>query len=223
MPASSSSSTSCQRLAWREPGALVWASSSTSIRAGRRASAASRSNSRERGAAVLHRPAGQDLQVSEERFGLRAPVGIDPADDHVHALGPLLAGGLEHRVGLADPRGGAEEDLELAACLAGFRLLDTGQQLVGIRATLGAHQSARRQPTTEEPRDSTTAPSRYPRLIKKTSKSSGGLPRSCGKRGLAPPAGRVPRRSECVAGRPRLDAFLMRRGPVLRCSVAYDR
>ena len=112
----------------------------------------------ERGTAVLDRPARQDLQVSEERFGLRAPVGLDPADDHVDALGPLLARGLEHRVGLADAGGGPEENLELAACLAGFRLLDAGEQLVGVRATLGAHQSARRQTTTEEAPDSTTAP-----------------------------------------------------------------
>ncbi len=79
-PASSSSSTSCQRLAWREPGALVWASSSTSISAGRRASAASRSNSAQRGAAVLDRPARQDLQAAQQRLGLGAPVRLDLAD-----------------------------------------------------------------------------------------------------------------------------------------------
>ena len=50
--ASSSSSTSCQRLGWREPGALVWASSSTRSSAGWRASAASRSNSLQLEAAV---------------------------------------------------------------------------------------------------------------------------------------------------------------------------
>ncbi len=46
MPASNSSSTSCQRLGWREPLALLCASSSMRISAGRRASAASKSNSR---------------------------------------------------------------------------------------------------------------------------------------------------------------------------------
>src|SRR5262245_57776109 len=46
MPAASSSSTSCQRLACREPEALVWASSSTRINVGRRARAPSRSRSR---------------------------------------------------------------------------------------------------------------------------------------------------------------------------------
>ena len=45
MPAARRVSTSSQRLAWREPGTLVWASSSTSRSAGRRARAASRSNS----------------------------------------------------------------------------------------------------------------------------------------------------------------------------------
>eukprot|EP01022_Parablepharisma_sp_SALTPOND_P006709 TRINITY_DN12717_c1_g1_i1.p1 TRINITY_DN12717_c1_g1~~TRINITY_DN12717_c1_g1_i1.p1 ORF type:complete len:1877 (-),score=641.20 TRINITY_DN12717_c1_g1_i1:7532-13162(-) len=45
MPARSSSSISCQRLAWREPGTLECASSSTRITPGLRSSAASRSNS----------------------------------------------------------------------------------------------------------------------------------------------------------------------------------
>ena len=45
MPASSSSSTSCHRLAFCCPGVLVWASSSTSTTSGRRASTASTSSS----------------------------------------------------------------------------------------------------------------------------------------------------------------------------------
>ena len=43
IPASSSSSMSCQRLALREPGTLVWASSSTRATWGRRARTASTS------------------------------------------------------------------------------------------------------------------------------------------------------------------------------------
>ena len=46
MPDSTSSSTSCHRLACREPGALVCANSSTKISGGLRFSASSRSNSR---------------------------------------------------------------------------------------------------------------------------------------------------------------------------------
>ena len=45
MPAASSSSVSCQRLGWRLPGMLLWASSSRSSSRGLRASALSRSNS----------------------------------------------------------------------------------------------------------------------------------------------------------------------------------
>ncbi len=52
MPASSSSSMSCQRLALREPGTLVWASSSTSTTSGARARTASRSISVKVDAAV---------------------------------------------------------------------------------------------------------------------------------------------------------------------------
>ena len=57
MPAASSSSTSCQRFALREPGTLVWASSSTSACAGLRARMASTSISSNVAAAVLDRPA----------------------------------------------------------------------------------------------------------------------------------------------------------------------
>ena len=53
MPASSSSSTSCQRLGWREPGALVWASSSTRTMAGWRARARVEVELAELDAAVL--------------------------------------------------------------------------------------------------------------------------------------------------------------------------
>ena len=45
MPATSRASTSCQRFSWVEPGAFVWASSSTSASCGARASTASRSSS----------------------------------------------------------------------------------------------------------------------------------------------------------------------------------
>ena len=58
MPAASSSSTSCQRFSLREPGTLVWASSSTSATSGRRARTASTSISSNVGAAVLERRGG---------------------------------------------------------------------------------------------------------------------------------------------------------------------
>ena len=48
IPAASSSSMSCQRLSLRDPGTLVWASSSTSATFGRRARTASTSISSNR-------------------------------------------------------------------------------------------------------------------------------------------------------------------------------
>ena len=59
-------------------------------------------------------PARNDFQALQQRFGLPAAVGLDDADDDVVAV--LLAGLglLQHLVGLADARRGADEDSELA-------------------------------------------------------------------------------------------------------------
>ncbi len=62
-------------------------------------------------------------------------MGFDIADDHIHALVAALVGGFEHGIGLAHAGGITEEDLELAARLAGLLLrLHAGQQLVGVGA-----------------------------------------------------------------------------------------
>jgi hypothetical protein len=42
-------------------------------------------------------------------------VGLDDADDKIHTLALAHLGGFEHRVRLADARGGAQEDLQAAA------------------------------------------------------------------------------------------------------------
>ena len=52
-------------------------------------------------------------------------MGVDPADDHVRAAGAHVLGSLEHRVGLADAGGRAEEDLELAWSRATLLTLET--------------------------------------------------------------------------------------------------
>ena len=75
--------------------------------------------------AIGDQPRRQDLEALEQRLGLGAPVGLDVADDDVDARRALeRAGGLEHRVGLADAGGGAEEELERAraACRASSSL-----------------------------------------------------------------------------------------------------
>ena len=116
IPASSSSSMSCQRFSWRDPGALVWASSSTSATAGRRASSASRSISSSVDAAVLEPRSGNDLEPLDHLRGVLAPVGLDEADDDVGAAGEPAAALVEHRDGLAHPGGRPEVDAMPTAC-----------------------------------------------------------------------------------------------------------
>ena len=113
MPASSSSSTSCHRFAWREPAALVWASSSTRTTSGWRASTASRSISSSPGCAA-DGPPRHDLEPVEELGGLRAAVRLDEPDHDVGAALLAAAGLAEHGVGLADARRHPEVDAQLA-------------------------------------------------------------------------------------------------------------
>ncbi len=54
------------------------------------------------------------------------------ADDHIHALFPALVGSFEHGVGLANPGGVSQEDLQPTA--GGFFRLDVLQQFIGIGA-----------------------------------------------------------------------------------------
>ncbi len=103
MPASSSSSTSCQRLALREPGALVWASSSTSADLGLAGQHARRGPAR-RARWPPTRPPRHDLEAVEQLGGLRPAVRLDEADDDVGAAVEAAAGLAEHREGLAHAR-----------------------------------------------------------------------------------------------------------------------
>ena len=115
MPASSSSSTSCQRFSFREPGTFVWASSSTSATSGRRARSASTSISSNAVLPVVDRAARDDLQVADLRARLLAAVGLDDADDDVGAAIVASTALAEHRERLADARRRAEVDAEDAA------------------------------------------------------------------------------------------------------------
>jgi hypothetical protein len=64
-------------------------------------------------------------------------VRLDVANDHVAAVGALVARGLEHRVRLADAGGGAEEDLQLATPLARLFFFDAGQERFRVGAVTG--------------------------------------------------------------------------------------
>ena len=87
--------------------------------------------------AILHAPRRQRLEPGQQRVGLGALVRLDVADDHVAAVGALVAPGLEHRVRLADAGGGAEEDLQLAAPLARLFFFDAGQERFRVGSVRG--------------------------------------------------------------------------------------
>ena len=69
----------------------------------------------DRGAAVLDLAAGQALEALGLRLGLGSRVRLEVADHHVTAGGALGLALLQHAVGLADPRGHAQEDLVVAS------------------------------------------------------------------------------------------------------------
>ena len=63
-------------------------------------------------ASVLNGPARNDFEAVQQGLGLFAAVGLHHANDDVRAIlcsGPRL---LQHLIGLADARSGAEEDLQ---------------------------------------------------------------------------------------------------------------
>ena len=114
IPASSSSSTSCQRFSLREPGTLVCASSSTSATSGLRARIASTSISSNVVPRYSMTLARDDLEVADLLGGARPAVRLDEADDDVGAALVPAPALVEHRERLADAGRGAEVDAELA-------------------------------------------------------------------------------------------------------------
>ena len=65
-------------------------------------------------ALVFEAPAGNDLEAPEQGLRFLAAMGFDHADDDIVAVFFSGAGLLQHFVGLADARRGADENLELA-------------------------------------------------------------------------------------------------------------
>ena len=154
MPASSSSTASCQRFGCRAPGAFVCASSSSRSSAGRRASAASRSNSRR-----LTPRSSAARGASRSRPAARASVSARPwvSSQPITTSVPPARGGacrLEHRVGLADAGGGAEEDLEPSAASGLLVALDAAQERVGV----GAHEHTLHPLTSRPHQDPASVP-----------------------------------------------------------------
>ncbi len=66
---------------------------------------------------VLDAPPRDDLEAGDQRFGLLAAMRLDDADDDVDAFRQPRPRRLQHLIGLADARRGAEEYLEATAIL----------------------------------------------------------------------------------------------------------
>src|SRR5215831_14934904 len=64
---------------------------------------------------VIDLPPRDDLEPFDQLLGLAPSVSFDDPDDDVGTFPPLWLGGEQHLVGLANPRGGTEENLEPAA------------------------------------------------------------------------------------------------------------
>ena len=85
--------------------------------------------------AIVDLPAWNDLQVADLRFGLRAPVRLDVPNDDVDAVTPKCVRVLDHRVGLADARCGADVDAETGSLIR----LDLGEHLFASRSASILH------------------------------------------------------------------------------------
>ena len=89
------------------------------------------------GAAIIDFQARQDVEAEHEGLGFGAAMGLDVADDHIHAFLAGLATGFEHGVGFSDAGGGPEEYFQLAAGPFGLFGLDASEQGIRIGALFG--------------------------------------------------------------------------------------
>ena len=115
MPASSSSSMSCQRFAFRLPGRVGVRELVDERHLGMAGEHRVEIHLLERRAAVLDLAPRDDLEVAELLDRLRAAVGLDDADDDVGAPLGTAAALVEHVVGLAYARRGPEVDAQRAS------------------------------------------------------------------------------------------------------------
>src|SRR5262249_17254423 len=95
--------------------------------------------------AILDLPFGNDFQVAYLGFGVRAPVRLDEADDDVHAFAAEGVRILQHRVGLADPRGRADVNAQTRA----FSVLNPSEHLLAARSNLLVHSAHRTRSSTQ--------------------------------------------------------------------------
>ena len=117
-----------------DPGALVWASSSTTTTCGRRALMAATSISLSVTPRYSIARSGTCSRSPISAEGVGAAVRLDEADDDVEPLTLQLVGVLEHLVGLADTRRGADVH---AQPRAPFLLGARQERLGGRRCRIG--------------------------------------------------------------------------------------
>ena len=135
----------------REPGALVWASSSTSTSVGTAAQDGVDVHLGDRAAAVLDRPAGHDLEIADLLGRARPPVGLDEADDDVGAALAAPMPLVEHGERLADARRRAEVDAHRAGHIAILVLSEVRQHPVGPKAGASRGPSVMWSPSFSRP------------------------------------------------------------------------
>ena len=92
-----------------------------------------------RDAPIFHLEHGQLLEPADQAFRFETAVGLDVSNDQVDAGGARRARRLEHGVGLADARDGAEEDFQAPPAFGCFVVFESGQQLIRIEPLLVGH------------------------------------------------------------------------------------
>ena len=110
-PASSSSWTCCQRFGCRLSGALVWASFVDDNQFGFALERRVQIKFIERAAVVFNLAPWQDFEPLDERARLGAAISLDEPDDDIDAFVLQAPRVLQHGVGLARGRRGAEKNL----------------------------------------------------------------------------------------------------------------
>ncbi len=78
----------------------------------------------------FHLAARQDFEVADQPLGVGAPMRLDEADDDVDALLLEQPRALQHRIGLADARRGADKHQQAAA----LALFGQREQRVRVRS-----------------------------------------------------------------------------------------
>lgn len=81
---------------------------------------------------VLDGPRRQEFESVHQSHSVGAPVRFDHADEHIHAVGLLLVGRLQHRIGLTDSGRGPEKDLQLSTHAPSLLGLHQLEQRIGI-------------------------------------------------------------------------------------------